>query len=802
MARSTTHVSKSSTLIHAAVAAAAAAAVPLAGAPRAWASDARGAQSVHAFDISSALRGLRIQPNGAHGLTALPLNSPPIGGFSPRVVFGLTDEQEPDDISFAAHMSSTPGGNILPMPPAPVSPLYFVATYDTGAQSHIVRYNDAQAFDLESADRLGNYVQDISGASGTESTDISDGLGIYMTGFANASSNGSNLSATPGTLRGQTNTAILTTLPDSALPNIIGTPMMAQYQTVIKNSQPRQLTVAGQTYRSPNVLFQAQNTPRPNGYTRLPLEILSGNGVSPDPVFFPSLDNFNNWADNPATPTFWASPFANVSGSDETSSGSASMGTQQFLFDTGAEVTVLSEDTAQLVGFDMSSENPSTPEFFVEVQGVGGTTVQVPGFYMSQFSVAGITWQNVPVLVLNLPDPRDFIGLVPGVIGMNLFTDRDLIINGGTGDPYVGISAQWQWASDSSGNWSDSAKWTLAIPNGVDAQANFYGRISQPQTVTVDGAGFTAGTINFDNANRYTIAGPGRITISAALNDAQVNVFKGSHTISAPVTLASDTTFNVRQATDTLTVSNDVIATGRTIAKIGAGALEMKNVRAAALDIDAGTLRIIPNGTNAAASNVASLSIETSAATTARFDLTNNALAVDYSGASPIAAIRQYLVKGYANGAWNGAGGITSSSATSRLGLGYADNNVLHLDFFAGQDVDDTSVLIRLTRYGDADLNGLVNLADFNALAGNFNGTNRGWWQGDFNYDGLINLADFNLLAGNFNLAALTIDPTPQNWANLAAAVPEPAGVMLFLGMLASATMIRRRRSAWLRRPR
>ena len=31
-----------------------------------------------------------------------------------------------------------------------------------------------------------------------------------------------------------------------------------------------------------------------------------------------------------------------------------------------------------------------------------------------------ITWTHVPVLVLDIPDPRDGVGFIPGVLGMNL----------------------------------------------------------------------------------------------------------------------------------------------------------------------------------------------------------------------------------------------------------------------------------------------------------------------------------------------------------------------------------------------
>jgi hypothetical protein len=63
--------------------------------------------------------------------------------------------------------------------------------------------------------------------------------------------------------------------------------------------------------------------------------------------------------------------------------------------------------------------------------------------------------------------------------------------------------------------------------------------------------------------------------------------------------------------------------------------------------------------------------------------------------------------------------------------------------------VDDTSVLVRYTRYGDHDLSGTVNLDDLNRLASNFGQTDRSWSQGDSDYNGIVNLDDFNRLAAN-----------------------------------------------------
>jgi hypothetical protein len=140
------------------------------------------------------------------------------------------------------------------------------------------------------------------------------------------------------------------------------------------------------------------------------------------------------------------------------------------------------------------------------------------------------------------------------------------------------------------------------------------------------------------------------------------------------------------------------------------------------------------------------------------FDLAANAMIVDYTGSSPLSLVRAALTSGYNGGGWNGSG-INSSAAATTPGraIGYAEASALFSSFpamFLGQTVDDTAVLLRYTRSGDADLSGSVNLNDFNRLATNFGGTNAVWSQGNFNFDATTNLNDFNLLAANFGLSA------------------------------------------------
>jgi hypothetical protein len=101
---------------------------------------------------------------------------------------------------------------------------------------------------------------------------------------------------------------------------------------------------------------------------------------------------------------------------------------------------------------------------------------------------------------------------------------------------------------------------------------------------------------------------------------------------------------------------------------------------------------------------------------------------------------------------------------------------------FLGRPIDPSSVLFRYTRYGDANLDGVVNLADFGRLAANFN-TVGPWSSGNFDFDATTGIADFALSAGNVTLSVPADLPR--------AGVPEPVPACTAACLLA----IRRRRT-------
>jgi hypothetical protein len=341
------------------------------------------------------------------------------------------------------------------------------------------------------------------------------------------------------------------------------------------------------------------------------------------------------------------------------------------------------------------------------------------------------------------------------------------------------------------GGWSGGGGWGGNPPPNGACESAYLGDLgvgapASAYIINLD-VPVTLGLLHFDSDTSYTINGPEMLTLDCT--HANIVVSRGSHTINAPMHYAADTTVTVMGASNTLTTSNTMTAAvGVAIDKQGPGTWVAKHVRAHSLAVGEGKVQMIADQTVTGTSTVDVLSVTD--ATGAKLDLNQNHLIIDYApGSSPYAEIKRLLTAGRNGGTWDGAGIDSSAIAThSGTAVGYGEASVLNKTTFGGVAVDSSSVLVRYTLGGDANLDGTVDFNDLVKLSQHYNGPGD-WEDGDFNYDGMVDFDDQVILGQNYNTSL----PAGASPVFAVAAVPEPATLGLFaaMGMM---RLLRRRR--------
>jgi hypothetical protein len=186
----------------------------------------------------------------------------------------------------------------------------------------------------------------------------------------------------------------------------------------------------------------------------------------------------------------------------------------------------------------------------------------------------------------------------------------------------------------------------------------------------------------------------------------------------------------------------------------------------ASLTLHAGTQATLASGGSKVLYTKTLSIAETEGVPTARLDLTDNDLIVDYTGGTPgqpsaqLEAVKRWITAGYASGTWAGNGIASSTAAQNYIvyGLGYAQNDLLFLPYeeFDGFEVDDSTILVKFTYNGDLDLNGCVDDNDVTFFNLYYDGGETGghyWHQGDiFLYDGYIDDNDVTILGLTYGM--------------------------------------------------
>jgi hypothetical protein len=200
-------------------------------------------------------------------------------------------------------------------------------------------------------------------------------------------------------------------------------------------------------------------------------------------------------------------------------------------------------------------------------------------------------------------------------------------------------------------------------------------------------------------------------------------------------------------------------------------------VRVNQLTVD-GYLAINPNPNGildpTGASMVNSITIGTNAegAFTGTLDLGNNVLIINEP--SEDAALDEYniiwsAIQSGFNSGWTGPGIISSLAANDQTGqtsIGVAIVNQLfggETVEWSGQTVGSDDIIVAVTDAGDASLNGVVDLNDFDQfLYGYTTPGATGWANGDFDYNGVIDLNDADIFVDSYTTAQLPVSTVPQ----------------------------------------
>ncbi len=483
----------------------------------------------------------------------------PIGGFLPLVGIALTDEFD-DDLNTFSVPSSQPSGTLLG---AGGSPFYDIALLDTGAALSLItaqadtNFNISGPYPGESDGFRGASTITIGGATGFLQAEILDPVGLYAGGLQSRTGSGPLVMSHSG-LEGQTNTSLISIPAESDLPNVLGLTFASQYAISIRSDLPQIFSHEGKTVRTPHIEFLPLGSGGQGITRRAPLTLNPGASFAQPPFWFfdpGNPDLLNNPHEDPSQPTvIQGATFLNVDVENE----GEQLNSFEFFFDTGADVTVVSELNASRLGFDALLDEP---DFTVAVVGSGGVNLEVPGFFVEEFTIQAIggnvTATNVPVIVLNIPNPADPGNIVDGIVGTNLLAGRNVVIDpdpalgGGNSGPHLYISdpitSEIAWSSSSvSSSWTSGSNWSgAATPSNLGianvrhvAGGNQTAVLSADATIwelNVSGTPSQTMTVQIDNGQTLTTfagvnveAGGGLKLVGSTLDTQYVEILGGT----------------------------------------------------------------------------------------------------------------------------------------------------------------------------------------------------------------------------------------------------------------------------------
>jgi hypothetical protein len=236
-------------------------------------------------------------------------------------------------------------------------------------------------------------------------------------------------------LYGESNVSVASgMLPGSGepdLPTVIGCPMSVFFDVHIDHDNPSVAVVDGKRYKSPAIkpydFYDADCPQYPN---IIPLELRPLGALSV--TYTPGVDGVYEFNFDPASPSVITGTGSQslyfVHAVDLENNGNVAFDKDRFMFDTGAQSTLIGSRVAARLGLD-----PSQPDFEIQAMGVNGQIVDLPGFVIDSLTIPVLgNWlhfTHIPVALLDVASPEG--GTLDGIIGTNLFNNYNIVLRGG-----------------------------------------------------------------------------------------------------------------------------------------------------------------------------------------------------------------------------------------------------------------------------------------------------------------------------------------------------------------------------------
>ncbi len=381
-----------------------------------------------------------IEPGVVEGFKAryevgMVVESVPLDGFVPWMALGVTDARSYVELDSHAYPEAQVTGNYLTGTPESD---YAVGIFDTGASASLISHTDADLTGISDVGLVTGSPVILEGVTGTVTAYASHPLGIFVGGLNIIEPNGFLLD--DSLMMGESNVSIIVgdAVESPRVFTAIGAPLAVYSSVWMCNNYQVSIARDGNEISAPYMEFyELGETGIPTYDNKIYLEL------RPSEVgyiwYFPCIEipgaqECPDGDGSPMTPTIiadgwfeWQGLFF-VSSVDVSHGERSSVDKDGFMFDTGAQVTVLSEAIAARLEL-----NVNEPEFEVEITGATGETITAPGFYIDSLEITSspswLSYENVPIVVLDVKSPEG--GYLDGIIGMNLFVDMNLVFNGG-----------------------------------------------------------------------------------------------------------------------------------------------------------------------------------------------------------------------------------------------------------------------------------------------------------------------------------------------------------------------------------